>query len=219
MKHLKKFSEFNTINENLAGVAAAYTFNNRRSGGRSGGVGKGYYSSQNWHRDLEILNKKHLSIDVNDIDIPWYKFGKSKEDFLEEEKQIRSKILEEIKRLKEENFEFEINTIVYDLLKNKTKDQKEVDNLRNRVNGKDISKEKKRDLINQIIKIYMNELTEPFDSTLIEEEVTERLFKFFSENGNIEDYKPVEPTPVDPKVLKKINEYEKDLEKIRNKYK
>lgn len=220
MKHIDKFSEFDRVNEafdpsGLTTLILLYYLMKMNKDGHYE-----YVSPET------KLYRKHLSTDEEHIDIPWYKFGdKSKQEFLDNEKKIRPLILTERERLKKETFEFDINTIVYDFFKNpinmSPEDKKELDNLTTRMNGMHINRQKKEKLIEQAALIYMNYLKNT--SKEIRSGVLTKIKNIlrgtsddprYTEKINIESYKPVKPTPIEPELLKRIEAYEEDLKKI-----
>ena len=68
MKHIKKYSDFDKVNEEfmVPGALVYLLVKNNRSG--LGSVGS-YESPE------KKLDKKHISTSQYDIEVPWYKFG------------------------------------------------------------------------------------------------------------------------------------------------
>jgi len=200
----------------------------------------------------EKLKKKYLSTEDGDIEksVPWYKFGKAREEFIEYEKKNRKIFLDEKNRLRKETLEFDAKTLVYEFLKNLPKigveDQEKINVLKARMNPKKgyIDTGKYYNLADQMSEIYMKEFMKMFSSKLQELETTRknmfvdensyeellnpRIIYHMSEilpkmlidtNFDLEKYKPVPPTPIDPDLLKKINEYERKKAEIEQSYK
>jgi hypothetical protein len=144
------------------------------------------------------------------------------------EKEMRSKIVSERERVRKETFEFETNTVVYDFMKNPNvspEDQKEIDTLTMRMNQMHIQTSKKEMLIKRVVEIYMAEMRKKFPK-LDKEDFYLNVFGKMknilrgksdpksTEKIDIESYKPVKPTPIEPKLLKKIEEYEAGLKEL-----
>jgi len=220
MKHIQRYSDFDKVNEDFIVPAALILLlikimrdNTRTSDSRY----KNY------------LDKKHLSTAQADIEVPWYKFGKTKQEFIEMEKEMRPKMLSERERVRKETFEFETNTVVYDFMKNPNvspEDQKEIDTLTMRMNQMHINTSKKEMLIKRVVDIYMAEMRKKFPKLDKEDFYLNVLGKMNNilrgqsddprspKKIDIESYKPVKPTPIEPKLLKKIEEYEAGLKEI-----
>jgi len=118
-------------------------------------------------------------------------------------------------------------------------DQKEIDTLTMRMNQmhimaatsffnsqKSIDTSKKERLIKRVVEIYMVEMRKKF-TKLDKEDFYLNVFGKMknilrgksddprsTEKIDIESYKPVKPTPIEPKLLKKIEEYEAGLKEI-----
>ena len=223
MKHIKKYSDFDKVNEEfmVPGALVYLLVKNNRSG--LGSVGS-YESPE------KKLDKKHISTSQDDIEVPWYKFGdKRKQEFIEFEKEIRPKILTERERFRKETFEFDTNTIVYDFMKNPNvspEDQKTIDTLTMRMSQMHIQTTKKEMLIERVVGIYMTELSKKFPKLNEEDFYLSVLGKMkdilrgkskdprSTEKIDIESYKPVKPTPIEPELLKRIEEYEEGAKDI-----
>ena len=220
MKHIKKYSDFDKVNEDFI-VPAALIYlliKTMRDNNKS------------YESPYKTLDRKHLSTAQADIEVPWYKFGKKrKQEFIDLEKEMRPKVLSERERVRKETFEFETNTIVYDFMKNPVvspEDQKEVDTLTMRMNQMHIQTSKKEILIERVVDIYMTELRKKFPKLDKEDFYLNVLGKMkdilrgkskdprSTEKIDIESYKPVKPTPIEPKLLKKIEEYELGMKEL-----
>jgi hypothetical protein len=220
MKHIQRYSDFDKVNEDFIVPAALILLliKTMRDNNKS------------YESPYKTLDRKHLSTAQADIEVPWYKFGKKrKQEFIDLEKEMRPKVLSERERVRKETFEFETNTIVYDFMKNPVvspEDQKEVDTLTMRMNQMHIQTSKKEMLIERVVAIYMTELRKKF--TKLDEEdfylnVAEKIKNILRgkskdprsfEKIDIESYKPVKPTPIEPKLLKKIEEYELGMKEL-----
>jgi hypothetical protein len=241
MKHIQRYSDFDKINEDFIVPAALILLlikimrDNTRT---------------KYESPYKTLDKKHLSTAQDNIEVPWYKFGKSKQEFIEMEKEMRPKIVSERERVRKETFEFETNTVVYDFMKNPNvspEDQKEIDTLNMRMNQMHIQTSKKEMLIKRVVDIYMKELRKKFPKLAHKSGVELRntywgplrpnisskedfYLNVFDKMKNIlrgksddprltdkidiESYKPVKPTPIEPKLLKKIEEYELGMKEL-----
>jgi hypothetical protein len=220
MKHIQRYSDFDKVNEDFIVPAALILLliKTLRDNNKS------------YESPYKTLDRKHLSTAQADIEVPWYKFGKKrKQEFIDLEKEMRPKVLSERERVRKETFEFETNTIVYDFMKNpdvSPEDQKEVDTLTMRMNQMHIQTTKKEMLINRIFNIYMTELKKRFAKLGNEDfylNVAEKIKNILRgkskdprslEKIDIESYKPVKPTPIEPKLLKKIEEYELGMKEL-----
>lgn len=220
MKHIQRYSDFDKVNEDFIVPAALILLliKTMRDNNKS------------YESPYKTLDRKHLSTAQADIEVPWYKFGKKrKQEFIDLEKEMRPKVLSERERVRKETFEFETNTIVYDFMKNPVvspEDQKEVDTLTMRMNQIHIQTTKKEMLINRIFNIYMTELKKRFTKLGNEDfylNVAEKIKNILRgkskdprsfEKIDIESYKPVKPTPIEPKLLKKIEEYELGMKEL-----
>lgn len=223
MKHIQRYSDFDKVNEDFI-VPAALIYlliKTMRDNNKS------------YESPYKTLDRKHLSTAQADIEVPWYKFGKKrKQEFIDLEKEMRPKVLGERERVRKETFEFETNTIVYDFMKNPVvspEDQKEVDTLTMRMNQMHIQTSKKEMLIERIVDIYMTELRKKFPKLDKEDFYLNVLGKMkdilrgkskdprSTEKIDIESYKPVKPTPIEPKLLKRIEEYELGVKELDDK--
>lgn len=223
MKHIQRYSDFDKVNEDFI-VPAALIYlliKTMRDNNKS------------YESPYKTLHRKHLSTAQADIEVPWYKFGKKrKQEFIDLEKEMRPKVLGERERVRKETFEFETNTIVYDFMKNPVvspEDQKEVDTLTMRMNQMHIQTSKKEMLIERIVDIYMTELRKKFPKLDKEDFYLNVLGKMkdilrgkskdprSTEKIDIESYKPVKPTPIEPKLLKRIEEYELGVKELDDK--
>jgi len=220
MKHIQRYSDFDKVNEDFIVPAALILLliKTLRDNNKS------------YESPYKTLDRKHLSTAQADIEVPWYKFGKKrKQEFIDLEKEMRPKVLSERERVRKETFEFETNTIVYDFMKNpdvSPEDQKEVDTLTMRMNQMHIQTTKKEMLIDRIFNIYMTELKKRFAKLGNEDfylNVAEKIKNILRgkskdprslEKIDIESYKPVKPTPIEPKLLKKIEEYELGMKEL-----
>lgn len=220
MKHIQKYSDFDKVNEDFI-VPAALIYlliKTMRDNNKS------------YESPYKTLDRKHLSTAQADIEVPWYKFGKKrKQEFIDLEKEMRPKVLGERERVRKETFEFETNTIVYDFMKNpdvSPEDQKEVDTLTMRMNQMHIQTSKKEMLIERVVAIYMTELRKKFPKLNEEDFYLSVLGKMkdilrgkskdprSTEKIDIESYKPVKPTPIEPELLKRIEEYELGMKEL-----
>jgi len=234
MKHIQRYSDFDKVNENdMSGLMLTMlAIQNMNSTMNSTST---YMDPKSYESPYKTLDRKHVSTSQDDIEVPWYKFrDKSKQEFLDMEKSIRPKVLTERERLAKETLEFDINTIVYDFMKNPNLDdvaQKEIDTLNMRMSQMHINTLKKENLILKSAKIYMNEIKKIYSKVFSEYENNKKFeFNIFykitnilrgtsddprsPEKIDIESYKPVKPTPIDPKLLKRIEEYEQGLKKL-----
>lgn len=220
MKHIQRYSDFDKVNEDFIVPAALILLliKTMRDNNKS------------YESPYKTLDRKHLSTAQADIEVPWYKFGKKrKQEFIDLEKEMRPKVLSERERVRKETFEFETNTIVYDFMKNPVvspEDQKEVDTLTMRMNQMHIQTSKKEMLIERVVAIYMTELRKKFTKLDEEDFYLNVLGKMkdilrgkskdprSTEKIDIESYKPVKPTPIEPKLLKKIEEYELGMKEL-----
>lgn len=220
MKHIQRYSDFDKVNEDFIVPAALIILliKTLRDNNKS------------YESPYKTLDRKHLSTAQADIEVPWYKFGKKrKQEFIDLEKEMRPKVLSERERVRKETFEFETNTIVYDFMKNPVvspEDQKEVDTLTMRMNQMHIQTSKKEMLINRIFNIYMTELKKRFAKLGNEDfylNVAEKIKNILrgkskdprsTEKIDIESYKPVKPTPIEPELLKRIEEYELGMKEL-----
>jgi hypothetical protein len=233
MKHIQRYSDFDKVNEDFIVPAALILLliKTMRDNTRT-----------RYESPYKTLDKKHLSTAQANIEVPWYKFGKTKQEFIEMEKEMRPKIVSERERVRKETFEFETNTVVYDFMKNpkvSPEDQKEIDTLTMRMNQmhiiaatsffnsqKSIDTSKKERLIKRVVEIYMAEMRKKFPK-LDKEDFYLNVFGKMKnilrgksddprspEKIDIESYKPVKPTPIEPKLLKKIEEYEAGLKEL-----
>lgn len=220
MKHIQRYSDFDKVNEDFIVPAALILLliKTMRDNNKS------------YESPYKTLDRKHLSTTQADIEVPWYKFGKKrKQEFIDLEKEMRPKVLSERERVRKETFEFETNTIVYDFMKNPVvspEDQKEVDTLTMRMNQMHIQTSKKEMLIERVVAIYMTELRKKFTKLDEEDFYLNVLGKMkdilrgkskdprSTEKIDIESYKPVKPTPIEPKLLKKIEEYELGMKEL-----
>lgn len=220
MKHIQRYSDFDKVNEDFIVPAALILLliKTMRDNNKS------------YESPYKTLDRKHLSTAQADIEVPWYKFGKKrKQEFIDLEKEMRPKVLSERERVRKETFEFETNTIVYDFMKNPVvspEDQKEVDTLTMRMNQMHIQTSKKEMLIERVVAIYMTELRKKI--TKLDEEdfylnVAEKIKNILrgkskdprsTEKIDIESYKPVKPTPIEPELLKRIEEYELGMKEL-----
>jgi hypothetical protein len=204
----------------------------------------------------EKLTKKYLSTKDQDIEdsVPWYKFGKSKQEFIEKEKKNREIFLNEKKRFKEETLKFDAHTLVYEFFKNlpeiDVESQKKVNVLKARFNPKNgyCDDVKRWKMVAKISEIYMDKFKKMSASKIQKLETTRKdilkleptkatsyqqllegpiydimdiiFYKSTVEtNFDLEKYKPVPPTPIDPDLLKKINDYEIKKAQIKQSYK
>ena len=251
MKHIQKYSDFDKVNEDMTGLMLTMlAIQNMNSTSTST-----YMDPKSYESPYKTLDRKHVSTAQDDIEVPWYNFrDKSKQEFLDMEKSIRPKVLSERQRLAEETLEFDINTIVYDFMKNPNLDevaQKEIDTLNMRMGQMHINTLKKENLISKEAKIYLNEIKKIYSKVFseyankkddsdvshwgskekygdsiawnFELNIFDRIKNILRgtsadprspEKIDIEIYKPVKPTPIDPKLLKRIEEYEKGLKKL-----
>ena len=220
MKHIQRYSDFDKVNEDFI-VPAALIYlliKTMRDNNKS------------YESPYKTLDRKHLSTAQADIEVPWYKFGKKrKQEFIDLEKEMRPKVLGERERVRKETLEFETNTIVYDFMKNPVvspEDQKEVDTLTMRMNQMHIQTSKKEMLIERVVAIYMTELRKKFTKLDEEDFYLNVLGKMkdilrgkskdprSTEKIDIESYKPVKPTPIEPELLKRIEEYELGMKEL-----
>lgn len=205
------------------------------------------------------VDRQYTSGAQEDIDVPWWKIGKLKKDFLEMEKNIRPLVSSEKQRLSRETFEYDVNSIVFDFWNDKRiseAQKKEVEALMSRISQKYIQTPKKEKLIGRVVAIYMSEISKRYADTFekyeadtigssagrfswiegidhymndtsisyfLKKEVVKRigdLVRGYSSDLRdkspigIEKFKPVKPVPIDPEVLKRIEEYEAKKKEI-----
>lgn len=205
------------------------------------------------------VDRQYTSGAQEDIDVPWWRIGKLKKDFLEMEKNIRPLISSERQRLSRETFEYDVNSIVFEFWKDKRigeEQQKEIDTLMSRISQAHIQTPKKEKLIGRVVAIYMREIDKRYAdafekyeadtvgnsagrfswiegidhymndtsiSHFFREEVAKRigdLIRGYSSDLRdkspigIEKFKPIKPVPIDPEVLKRIEEYEAKKKEI-----
>lgn len=266
MNRIERFSEFDKANEAAVLIPAALIWLLLRDM-NDNDSDSGYYDDRtpDQKREHEARDRKaevdrqYTSSAQEDIDVPWWRIGKLKKNFLELEKKIRPLVASERQRLSRETFEYDVNSIVFEFWKDKRigeEQQKEIDTLMSRISQAHIQTPKKEKLIERVLGIYMPEIYKRYAaafkkyeaytvgnsagrfswiegidrhlgdtsiSYFFKKEVIKRvgdLIRGYSSDLRdkspigIEKFKPIKPVPIDPEVLKRIEEYEAKKKEI-----
>lgn len=266
MNKIERFSEFDKTNEDIIVPAALIWLLLRNMKDDGEDYDYDFFElTPDQKREAEARKRKaevdrqYTSDAQEDIDVPWWRIGKFKKEFLELEKKIRPLVASERQRLSRETFEYDVNSIVSDFWNDKRlgdAQKKEVETLMSRISQAHIQTPKKEKLIERVLDIYIPEIDKRYADTFkkyeadtvgnsvyrfswiegidrymddvnisyfLREEVVKRigdLIRGYSSDLrdkspiDIEKFKPVKPTPIDPEVLKRIEEYEAKKKEI-----
>jgi len=265
MNRIERFSEFDKTNEEMVPASLIWLLvRNMKDDGDDYDYDF-FELTPDQKREAEARKRKdevdrqYTSDAQEDIDVPWWRIGRLKKEFLEMEKNIRPLVASERQRLSRETFEYDVNSIVFDFWNDKRigeAQKKEVETLMSRISQAHIQTPKKEKLIDRVVAIYMPEIykryaaafekyeadtvgssagrfswIEGIDSYMddtsisdfLKKEVVKRigdLVRGYSSDLRdkspigIEKFKPVKPVPIDPEVLKRIEEYEAKKKEI-----